>query len=304
MRSLILAIACLALAAGCGGGDESGTTIPGSDSGNGSGTADVAAAGDTAGGGGADVDPRGKLNGPCYGNGTCDAGLECRDGICLTPADQGFEGGPCFPNGTCMGALECEDGVCVAVPQGEEGGPCRPDDTCDAGLVCVDGVCVAEGAQGEENGPCNDDGTCNPGLVCVEGVCQVPEPGEYPWEHPCTPGGEKLDGQTCTEHCECESGYCYDEGYLNGFRFCTRRCDGAHECASSEDGLQTYDCVGFYGSWVDDLDPPIHLRNFCAPGCVQDGDCEALDPAWDDCSFDTQWDGHTIGGRTCIVYGG
>lgn len=301
---LLLASACLVLAA-CGGDDEGGNTIPGGDSG--SGPADVVSPGDTSGGGGGDTgaDPRGKLGGPCYPNGTCDGTLECADGVCVSPSVEGQDGGPCYPNGTCNAGLACENGVCAPMDQGQEGGPCFPNDTCDAGLVCVNGVCVQPGSQGEENGPCYPNGTCNAGLVCTDGVCVPPTQGQYAWQNPCTPGGPKRDGQTCADHCECQSGYCYDEGYLDGFRFCTRRCDGfEHECVKEGD-VETYVCTLFSGPWVDELDPPVHLRNFCLMRCTSNEQCEQLDPAWDACvANSTEWEGHTIAlPRTCVVYG-
>lgn len=55
----------------------------------------------------------GSVGGACYGNGTCNAGLSCSDGICRE-AEAGTAGGACYGNGTCNAGLSCADAVCVA----------------------------------------------------------------------------------------------------------------------------------------------------------------------------------------------
>jgi hypothetical protein len=52
---------------------------------------------------------------PCYGNGTCDSGLECNAsvGLCIPEdCDPGSEGCTCN-DGACLAGLECDAGVCV-----------------------------------------------------------------------------------------------------------------------------------------------------------------------------------------------
>ena len=56
-------------------------------------------------------------------------------------ATWGTEGGACYPNGTCNAGLACTDGICMTPTEGDEGGPCYPNDTCNEGFSCTDGRC-------------------------------------------------------------------------------------------------------------------------------------------------------------------
>jgi hypothetical protein len=69
----------------------------------------------------------GSMGCACYGNGTCDSPLECRDDVCV-------------PDGCDAGALDC---VCL-------------DGQCVGGLACVDGTCQPDDA---ETGEASADGT-------------------------------------------------------------------------------------------------------------------------------------------------
>ena len=81
----------------------------------------------------------GDVDGPCYGNGTCNAGLACEDAVCV--ALEGDEGQACYGNGTCNAGLTCEAAVCVA-PQGQpEGTPSvEPDSEPSASPAVSPGV--------------------------------------------------------------------------------------------------------------------------------------------------------------------
>lgn len=50
----------------------------------------------------------------CYGNGTCDPGLECSNDVCVPEnCDEGSQDCNCYGNGTCNADLECMGGICV-----------------------------------------------------------------------------------------------------------------------------------------------------------------------------------------------
>ena len=57
-------------------------------------------------------DPKvGEAGAECYGNGTCNAGLTCSNGV-ICEELIGEEGSPCYGNGTCNGGLSCIDDLC------------------------------------------------------------------------------------------------------------------------------------------------------------------------------------------------
>lgn len=64
-------------------------------------------------GGSDDAASEGELDGPCYGNDTCDPGYACSDGVCVIPDDRGQAEGICYPNDTCDDPLTCFEGVCI-----------------------------------------------------------------------------------------------------------------------------------------------------------------------------------------------
>lgn len=69
----------------------------------------------------------GELGGPCYGNGSCNTGLVCKNDICAQETlEEGVEGGPCYGNGTCNDGLICENNICVETPEIE----CGSDQSC------------------------------------------------------------------------------------------------------------------------------------------------------------------------------
>lgn len=76
------------------------------------------ATGDGTSGGDSPGGTPGVAGGPCYPNATCNAGLECSDGVCLDPgAVAGTAGAACYPNATCNAGLECQNGVCLLEAQ-------------------------------------------------------------------------------------------------------------------------------------------------------------------------------------------
>lgn len=75
---------------------------------------------DTGGAEGSGGCPEGTMGCACYGNGTCDASLECREGACVpVGCTAGSEDCVCV-DGECLGDLACTDGVCTP-PSGGTG---------------------------------------------------------------------------------------------------------------------------------------------------------------------------------------
>lgn len=178
-RFIFLSLLLLMLSPGCTG-----------TGGNGAPPTDVPPAATTPNDPGETVDPvpAGAAGQACRSDGTCDTGLECLEGVCVTSdSSLGSEGNGCRSDGTCDAGLECLEGVCVtAEPEpepGTAGNGCRSDGTCDEGLECKEEICVTresdpKGGLGES---CHPDGTCDEGLSCSEGQCaQPPEPDPEP----------------------------------------------------------------------------------------------------------------------------
>lgn len=132
-----MAFICL-LDAGCGrpgATEDSGTS---SESGN----ADESESGTC---------PDGELDCACYGNGTCNPGLDCIAGVCAEHVcPDGSESCPCYGNGTCDDGLQCSEGVCT---------PATGDGDGDSG----DGDGDGDSGDGDGDGACGD------------GVTQMPE---------------------------------------------------------------------------------------------------------------------------------
>ena len=83
--------------------------------------------------------------------------------------------------------------------------------------------------------------------------------------------GEAIMGAPCEEHSDCESGFCYDGGFMGwdgGFSFCTRACGdcggGGYECSKFdvEDGPR-YTCIKLPS--CHEGDHPV--REFCVSSC-------------------------------------
>ncbi len=96
--------------------------------------------------------------------------------------------------------------------------------------------------------------------------------------------GNKTIGEECTDHCECETGWCYDEGYMAPFRYCTRPCEGS--CGEG------YKCLLFL--------PAVHNvkhTNICMPICNSIEECKQLSEKYNYCppaNGETKWSGYTL----------
>jgi|GEM_PF-1866353 len=112
------------------------------------------------------------------------------------PAEDGAAGGACFGNGTCNDGLECVDDVCEAIPEGTLDGPCYGNGTCNEGLDCVDDRCVTA----EENicdNPDNYDCGPNTYVECVDD-----EPRCF-CEEGYRPSGDECRAYSNAECCDC-----------------------------------------------------------------------------------------------------
>ncbi|GEM_PF-4333451 len=91
--------------------------------------------------------PDGSVGCPCYGNGTCDLGLECQnDDVCLPPnCTPGSLGCECV-RGECLGALVCDGTVCIEPPSSEVGpGPTSVEETGVGDTTAVTGFETGSG---------------------------------------------------------------------------------------------------------------------------------------------------------------
>jgi len=178
-----------------------------------------------------------------------------------------------------------------------------------AGLACGDGddgpdTVGGRDAAGEVGQPilctspedCNDGDECTDDSCSAAGVCQhTPRVGTQPLY------------TACTKHCDCDTGWCYDQAYMHPFRFCTKECGGVSVgCGPDAENV----CGLLSGPWTQTLDPPVTVGAFCLPVCGTAADCQALDPAWEGCTdgqtvmTDPQGDTHTITLRkTCFATG-
>lgn len=162
-----------------------------------------------------------------------------------------------------------------------------------------------DGAGGDDVAPlelcttaaeCDDANDCTEDACGANGVC----------EHTAILGPQALY-TACTKDCDCDTGLCYDEGYLSPFKWCTKPCGGVAEgCGADASNV----CLIFSGSWVDAMPVPFVERAICAPVCTTDQDCTDLDPAWDACTTgpttltDTEGEEHTLSlRRTCTKAG-
>ena len=139
------------------------------------------------GGGGGTSCPEGTTNCACRADGTCDAGLACAEGFCVTESTcpAGAEGCACYANGTCDSkdgvVMVCQQQVCTvpdAPTPGDLGDPCDGDNPCGlhdgTQLECREGTCQLPVTcpAGTFGCPC-DGGTCQAGLQCVSDACQA-----------------------------------------------------------------------------------------------------------------------------------
>lgn len=169
----------------------------------------------------------------------------------------------------------------------------------DGGTDTVGGGDGGAGRDGGGTQRCTTAEECDDGDECTEDSCSA----TGVCEHTALTGTTPLYA-TCTKDCDCETGFCYDEGYMSPFRWCTKPCGGvAVGCGADAENV----CLIFSGAWVDTIEPPIVERAICAPVCASDQDCKDLDPAWDACTerdtrlTDPAGVEHTLSlRRTCI----
>ncbi len=152
---------------------------------------------------------RGNCLPACYGGEfNCLAGATCVEGHCVEDAcaDVSCEPGLVCRAGACVSPC---DGVVCPLGQACSGGVCRDPCEgvqCDQGLVCVSGVCVescacaacpsglsCNASSGQCMAPNCAGVSCEPGSVCNDGMCQDPCEGVK------CPGGERCASGRCGE---------------------------------------------------------------------------------------------------------
>ena len=168
--------------------------------------------------------------------------------------------------------------------------PATPQPACGPGTVNVGGVCVVD----EQQPPSTPDAgrTVVADVQQQETVDPPPDP-----EQICIPAirSSKPIGAGCEKHCECDTGYCYDEAYLGDFRFCTRDC-GSQGCnVGVTGGIEQYKCL-IMGSFEAKHD--LKHKAICQKICLSVDECKGLSSAYDQCGDPdgkgTLWDGITL----------
>lgn len=132
--------------------------------------------GDTSDTGG-ETCPPGSPGCDCYGNGTCDDGLECTEGKCIEPSCIPGEENCTCNDGLCLGGLMCEENIC------------RPGGSSTSG----GGTATGGGTTGSDgSGPGGSDGATGGSDGSTGGMeeCNVD-----PEDDPCTTCGK----QQCCE---------------------------------------------------------------------------------------------------------
>lgn len=201
----------------------------------------------------------GTERGPCYGNGTCNAGLVCLSDLCVSPG------------GTCdSGSLDA--GADAGSDAGTDAGivPCDvlTQTGCGAGQAC--GLCGAGQACGLKAPP-PDGGVSGADAGTYDGFCQA--------------AGSQVTGQSCSATMPCVA------GDLCGLGACLAYCDpnaGDPRCLPGMAGVGVafpacdpllQDCPAgwscLFGQLVSGADP----TTFCAPpfGSTTSIDGEACD---------------------------
>ena len=119
------------------------------------------------------------------------------------------------------------------------------------------------------------------------------------WRDP-TCFGDRALGASCDDHCQCETGYCYDEIWMAPFRYCTKFCGGISEGCGAANACVNVSLPYFPETYY------ITLTWFCMPRCANVASCQEIDPLYDHCPHPsmTSWDGKTIGPATCVKTGG
>lgn len=163
----------------------------------------------------------------------------------------------------------------------------------------VQGVCVAKEDPGPSPGFDSSHSPSNDGSGSPADAGAV-DPSEL--QCSSAEASSRPIGAACGRHCECETGYCYDEAYLGDFRFCTRDCDGG--CGDGSSAIDEYRCLLLGGTLANKYG--LTHTSICQKICQTLDDCKALASAYDQCGSSkdnsTQWDGQTIAGqKTCQI---
>lgn len=123
--------------------------------------------------------------------------------------------------------------------------------------------------------------------------------------------GDKPIMAPCADHCECSTGYCYDEGYLgDDFRFCTMDCDAptVGKCSSivhpQRPHQQGYGCLQ-----LDGLAKArgLETTRLCVLRCAGIDECRGYSDRYDQCgnysgNKSTMWEGRMIAAfASCII---
>ncbi len=80
------------------------------------------------------------------------------------PCEAGALACRCLGNGLCNAGLRCDNGICQTCPEGAAGCACKSDNTCNTGLTCENSVC--KGCVGQAFCPCHGNNSCDKGNVC------------------------------------------------------------------------------------------------------------------------------------------
>ena len=108
------------------------------------------------------------------GCGTCPAGIDCVDGLCMCEFGE-CDDHTCRPEGGCCQASECGPGSWT----------CTPERTCSCAFeVCTDGTCRTAD---ECCTDIDDDELCGSGRICENRICVAGPDGEL-----------VIDGSSCT----------------------------------------------------------------------------------------------------------
>ena len=229
-----------------------------------------------------------------YRNGVGEAGdychhdEQCGSGLCICP--DGWEGG----SGLCKGweqfTLFGPNGTCSA--QFEDGYNCTDDKDCISGNCADDKLCAPEDGTGIVGDYCHHDNHCQTGLcLCPDGweggsgFCKG-------WENFSADGSHGtcsealVDGATCTEDKDCDSGYCADgekcapkDGTGSEGDYChhDNQCySGSCDCPG--DDVRVMGAKSFCPDWKS-FTSTIHgvCRAFALNGdsCLRDEQCDS-----------------------------
>lgn len=160
--------------------------------------------------GGDQACPAGTAGCDCYGNGTCNEGLECTADLCKLPeCVAGSLNCDCY-DGLCLTGLLCTGGVC------------KPEDPmmgCSSIADCDDDLCTQGDAVCADQCIAGVDVQCPIGASCEtgSGSCQC-EPGSKVCGNACIPSTQCCTDDDCGGS-TCEGGFCTCDGGL--------LCDGA-----------------------------------------------------------------------------